>query len=566
MQTLQSIRVKLNTALEEYANACLSLSNCHEPIPVVSDLASDINTELEGFAYLKSKTTEVETILRKTRNSLLPLVPISSLPDEILTRIFRFVHDVQSLQFERLVDSHFTPVNILTVSQVCARWRQAAFGSGNLWSRIDLTAPGKAISLGEMSAIWSANLPLHIRIVEPFTYNKWQIRDFLSTGRFDDFMLNFGSRIRSLEFSWIPRMGDLFPFWFWILDYSLCCSSDTLTRFTLSDRNIDATHEVPEECFNPSHWFLVIGAAATQRIGRNAFSNHIVLDSGPLHHYEEIFSRIKSLKLDLVYPFWTSKAYHGLTELRLTGPRALTNIMTTQELANILQASPDLRVFHFGLEITPTLPSPPPISLQDLEVFLLQSLTFSTQQAVLRLLLPGTKPLQMSTTYNDMTQPWLPASPEDEFSRFFKRSNIVQLQVHSSVKVEPRKFLELLPDIQSLIFRKATILEVDSGQEKRVADICPNLHSLHFISCTVSLDAFSWVVSEREMFKVSMWDSAIICDFEKFDAYTFADTLTEFCPVFQLLEIYEHTVKVGGWGEDIEGRIINAQRSNYETQ
>ncbi|CEL61614.1 hypothetical protein RSOLAG1IB_04364 [Rhizoctonia solani AG-1 IB] len=563
MEALQSIRTRLYTALDEYANVCLSLSNNQELMLGISDLAGDIIAEVEGFTYLKLKTTQVETILKKTRNSLRSLVSISSLPDETLARIFHFVHDVQFLQFERLVDNHSVPVNSLAVSQVCTRWRQVALSTGSLWSHIDLTACVKSISLGEIFATRSGNLPLHIRVVEPFTYNDRQIGRFRDTSKFEYFMLNIGPRVRSLEFSWIPQTCYLFLSWFELLDFSLYCSSQTLTCLVLSDRNVNTNRVVSDEYCSRLRWFLTTDAIPADDL--NAFPNRIIVGSHPPHHYEDILSHIKSLKLDSVYPFWTSKAYHGLTELRLTGPRQLTKIITTQQLAGILQSSPDLHVFHFGPEVSPTLPSPPSVRLQHLEVFLLQSLTFDTQQAVLRLISPGTKPLQMSTTYNDMVQSYLAISPEDEFNRFFKRSNIVQLQVHSSVKVEPRAFLELLPGLQSLIFRNATILEAGSSQERRAIDICPNLCSLDFVSCTISLDAFAWLVSERRMSRVSMWDSVIAYEFETFDPYNFTDTLTEFCPVLQLFEIYEQTIKIEGWGEDIEDRIIRAQKCRYET-
>ncbi|KAL5639680.1 hypothetical protein ACGC1H_006322 [Rhizoctonia solani] len=276
----------------------------------------------------------------------------------------------------------------------------------------------------------------------------------------------------------------------------------------------------------------------------------------PETRFEAVLSNVQILELDVIYPLWESKAYHGLTELRITGPRKITAIWTIQQLAHILTASPALRVFHFGLEVRLMGVTPKPIRLVDLEVFFLKSLSFDTQQAVLALILPGTKRLQMSTTYNDVVIKWFPVlSKEEELSRFFNRTNIVYLQLHSLVCAKPQLLLSLLPNLQSLIFRQATIME--ATEDSLGSSVCPGLVELHLISCTIHLDGFLWLISGRHMREVTIWDSHIYDAMTNHPAEHYSDALIQTCPIVRLLskQEYSRTIKVEGWSEDMKDRI-----------
>ncbi|KAG8689998.1 hypothetical protein FRC11_014500 [Ceratobasidium sp. 423] len=561
MQALRSARSKLDSALDEYARACLTLVNCSASSPAINslqDLAESVNIEVDAFASIKDKSKRVEATLNKARNSLFSVVPINSLPDEVLVRIFHWVVRVQSLDFEKLVDEDSLPVKSLAVSQVCARWHQVSHSSRSLWSHIDLSIRDKVVLLGREFASRSGDQSLSVRIVEPL--RRWSLLD--SHSELDDFISSFGSRMESLEFAWVPPppQAEFSLVWFHILESSIFRSTKKLTRLALSIRKVYAIYSRYYD--SSAHWFLVVDDGREPRPPIGATGLTVALDDIPEKHYEDILFNVKVLWLDLVYPMWTSKAYHGLTELRLRGPPRLTAIITVEELANILAASPGLCVLHLGVEVRSTRALPPPICLEDLEVFLLQSLSSASQQAIVRLILPGRKPLQMSTTHGEAISE-LPAAVEDEFCRFFRRSNIVQLQVHSAARVLPELLPDLLPNIQTLIFRGVFIFADDISAEPSF----PELSALHFISCTMHLDSLLWLISGNNLRKVTVWDCAILeGDSQGGLAENFRSRLTEVCPVIRLLGAteYQHTVKIEGWGEDIRERMENARENDYD--
>ncbi|KDN42486.1 hypothetical protein RSAG8_06803, partial [Rhizoctonia solani AG-8 WAC10335] len=568
MQSLHSARSRLNAVLDEYSQACLTLVNptgSHPSINSLQDLSSYVSAESDAFASIKEKAMRIEATLLKARNCLISVVPINSLPDEVFARIFHLVLKAQSTDFEELVDENSLRIKSLAVSQVCARWRQVSLNCRSLWSHIDLSTRDEVLSLGKCLASRSGDQPLSIRVVEPL--KGWTNRD--SRRALKVFISNVAQRLESLEMACVlPPPSVVIPsFWFDILQSSISCATRQLNRLVLSVRNNNHV-----EYYNSSaHWFIDVeddeseddeAEPNTTRTGRT-----VVFQDITRQDYDDILLNVKVLWLDVVYPIWASKAYHGLTELRLIGPPRLTAIITPEELAKILAASPGLRALHLGMEVRLTGTLPAPIRLDDLEVFLLQSLASATHQAILRLILPGRKPLQMGTTYEEMESE-LPARHEDEFVRFFRRSNIVQLQIHSPTRMPPGSLIQLLPNIQTLIFRDAFIIADDTTFPPPC--ICPELSALHFISCIMHLDCLLWLVSVKTIREVTIWESKIFegeTDEER-PAEDFRHRLMEACPVIHFLDAsdYERTIKIEGWGEDIRDRIANAENHNYAVE
>ncbi|KAG8727351.1 hypothetical protein FRC11_013445, partial [Ceratobasidium sp. 423] len=217
---------------------------------------------------------------------------------------------------------------------------------------------------------------------------------------------------------------------------------------------------------------------------------------------------------------------------------------------------------------------PTPVRLEDLEVFMFQSLQFHTQQTVLRLTLPGTKPLKMSTAYCEMDLRSLPAPNEEEFCRFFRRANIVQLHVHSHLLlVKLPKLLEFLPSLEILTLRRVDITLGNLGISKRdglavLAPLCPQLRGLHLVSSRFSLDAFRWITGICNLQEVTIWNTLFYDGTKHISVQDSGDSsIADIFPSIRVLDpdcpSHENMFASEGWGEDMEDRMAVAAMDNY---
>lgn len=121
---------------------------------------------------------------------------------------------------------------------------------------------------------------------------------------------------------------------------------------------------------------------------------------------------------------------HGLVELQLSCPGILGTISITKSpLAAILAACSGLRIFYFGVELidlSPSAASVGSVHLEELEGIELASLRLDEIHAILRLVAPGEKRLQLAFHM-------VGAATSDELSNdtkdFLARSNISKLRI-----------------------------------------------------------------------------------------------------------------------------------------
>ncbi|CEL62999.1 hypothetical protein RSOLAG1IB_10638 [Rhizoctonia solani AG-1 IB] len=559
MQALCSSTSKMESALDEYERACNLLSTYPYSRPVPSslrDMCHEVDEDWRKVVSFERRINEMKSALGKIRNTICPL--IYTLPSEILRYIFHFVIAFQSLDFDELVGNNKLPRNVLAVSQVCSQWRRISLESLGLWTHINLSVRKEFVPLGRLFVARSGNLPLSVRMVQRIEVKKtWE------TNKTDPFFRQIGPRLESIDLAVVMslRPQDIVR----AIKLSLAhCTPGRLTQLVISDRNIYVDEGRSNGYYDSAtHWFIFHSDLHASVVkGKQILSLNTGIDEQLL---EDIFLHIKVLKLDRVYPHWTSKAYHGLTELRLIGPPRLSMVITDKLFANILAASPELRVLHFGLEMQLTGTILSPIQLDYLEEFLLQSILNHTQQAVLRLILPGTKSLLMSTTYRGDIR--MPAQVEDELCRFFKRSNIVRLQVHSDLlEIDLPNLLQLLPSLDTLIFRSVCLLRPPlSDCEMFTAPLCPRLRELHLICVEIELEALRWLVSTHDLRRVVIWGSAI----SRVGGNEFIESnqgipvgVCSFAEVLGTAN-YANTIKIKGWGEDIDDRMSTASLKDY---
>ncbi|CAE6475093.1 unnamed protein product [Rhizoctonia solani] len=201
---------------------------------------------------------------------------------------------------------------------------------------------------------------------------------------------------------------------------------------------------LPPEVVSRIFWFSERCCLPKSRWARRdtQANSHIIYPEAAL----ELHSQVCSLMVRIP-TYWTSRAYTGLIELDLEfSHKCDINITITEfELANILRASPGLRVLRFSLEVTSgsedSAPTPEPVHLNHLEIVRLDGKYPGAQEAVLRVIYPGQAPLQMTT---EVTEHFSWSSPYwVQFINFISRSKITQLQLQGAAPRPFKIFLEI---------------------------------------------------------------------------------------------------------------------------
>ncbi|EUC56925.1 hypothetical protein RSOL_205250, partial [Rhizoctonia solani AG-3 Rhs1AP] len=204
---------------------------------------------------------------------------------------------------------------------------------------------------------------------------------------------------------------------------------------------------------------------------------------------EAVLLSIKVMRLHACYPFWTSKAYYGLVELRLT-PRTADVPISEAHLCDILQASPGLRILEFALKIVDFLPEGTtiPVRLDCLEVLNIRMMNYRLVPNLLRMIDPGPRPLQFSLSS---------APSEDDprmlfnVPRFFSHANITMLYANDFNKDEVVGILGLCPHLQALAWDG--YCPPDSPESYALISHA-GIRSLFMIRCEVEIDIFSrWI-------------------------------------------------------------------------
>ncbi|KAL5633005.1 hypothetical protein ACGC1H_003483 [Rhizoctonia solani] len=527
------------------------------------------------------------------RNSTLSIVRISSLPEEIILRVFRLVIGAENCTFETEVDAGRLPRHSLAISQVCSRWRGIALGSQHLWSHVDLSPYfplcRRLVSRAEVFASRAGAIPLDVHIIEQLpktNYNDHEAADDL-----EEFFISLGSRVGSLEIDFASGFHDLYG---GIISRCLeYCSPDKLTRFVLKFRT-NTKKTSPGTCYSDdsssqSDQDTDFGLEDEEdsNDSSSSFGNPVTRDAFLYTHdrpnpklgswalditnskLDDALFPVTVLKLDKIFPCWTSRAYHGLAELRLVGwdPARESMQLKEQQLVEILESSPALRTLHFGLEITPAANALPPVELKELEVLRVQVDSLKSQQAFLRLLSPGAKPLQMSVEHKSPGPVSPPSRVEDEFHKFIRRSNITKLFIDSrgDAKLYLSNFLQLLPNLCVLILRGITLEAIDPSLVLPVHSTNPRLHTLHFLFGQIHLDAFRWVCNANylRLQRVTICRSAI-CTNGRAVPYMLDQYAHLLKLIFPRLEILEKTqdfdaFQIQEWDDVIDARFSTAR-------
>lgn len=519
----------LKAALERYLGACSAVLKCFESGNALGTISQLVTSELQSIASYENTMKHAKSKILRVRNSCTTIVPINSLPPEILARIFRPVVDSERSYYDENEDRtiKLTTKRPEILAHVCSRWYQITVGFYDLWNHIDLVpfcSRDRLVARGYMFAARAGPLALGIRIAG----GEYETQSRNPDSDLSAFCASVAPRLSSLEL----ELGYGFDraYLSALKACLLNCVPGTLDHLTLRG------------CFAESvpGYYNFIDAVAPSHPSSQVL--HI-----PKRRFEDVLLRVKFLYLRAAYFYWNSKAYHGLVELTLLPQvwHSWASIAESQ-LVEVLAASPMLREFTFGLGITDIAEdSPPtPVALNELEHLSLCFTQDPQRRALLRIISPGPKPLWVTLGFRGI----LPPQQDKEFDMFLARANVTTLSIRikkiggaGTFPYLP-KLLRLSPNLQNLTLHgyssdRSRASEID-GDEHLPAGLC--LNGLTLFNCTVDLAQLEHMA---EIFPIHTLRPADDCRFLVRWMYRSPhDCQSELCEIFPVVE------SISRWG------------------
>ncbi|KAJ1300602.1 hypothetical protein OPQ81_002256 [Rhizoctonia solani] len=432
IRELHAASEQLQVAVDRYLNACRTIRESYLEAKIIRDvpqeLLTHIHTELPRISSCNTKILQAKAAICQTRNCSSQVVPIHTLPTEVLTRIFQLVVDTQwcnisgyRKKYEDEEVSGSYPDQPVVISHVCSFWRRIIISSSALWSHVDFSFPDitndpQSAPRLETSINRSGQslLDVHIDASDYF--------DLPTTiNEMSEFIALVGSRTTSLELEVGLHMGTI------SLDFCrsvltscfIHCRSGILRQVSILKRGNYPYYQAIEPTDNTrAHQSLLLEI--------------------PEQRLEDLWLQVSVLRLRGLYPVWSSGS------------------ITESQLVAILESSPALKILEFGLEITAQSSTDvfkKPVALLDLELLITGTWSRAGLGHFLKLIAPGPKPLCVSIVNPNISIFSENALPlfDDEIKKFFARSNVTRVGAASMDNyAEIAELLDLVPGTRAL--------------------------------------------------------------------------------------------------------------------
>ncbi|KAG8706570.1 hypothetical protein FRC08_000978 [Ceratobasidium sp. 394] len=474
-----SARIQLTRAIEEYSKATIALSVAFLAFPAnplsrrsFNHALAELDQQLPSTFLDEQKLRITHSKLNAVRNRSLALVPINTLPQDLLFVIFKLSSR------SCLMDTYETKARLLAPSvipNVCSSWRQFSLSISSFWSHIDIDLTQPADSSWYLRAgLWvtrsqSANLHLHLSDSDASI----GITGYKSM----TFLRPLFRRVTSLE-----------------VDYQ-----DT----PLSERLLSAI----------SRWIRHGPQGSAQQLEIWGSSYYVTPDLRSMlftdkrikrNKFEAFFQSLHKLHLGSTYIPLDSAIYHGLVELSIRGgdtPEFQAQYSQSQ-LAAVLAACPRLRTLK--LVDFAAIPSqnfsPSLIPLNNLRTLALQAWRHPSYNAHILALISSNSPsLDVSIHSKDQDDPTFVV----EVRAFFARCRVTRLLVNTLDTPDClTTWLGHIPHVQVLALGffdipDGTLQEYINANttESGVLDPWPRLQSLVLRFCKASQDCIQQLVS-----------------------------------------------------------------------
>ncbi|KAL5633488.1 hypothetical protein ACGC1H_003850 [Rhizoctonia solani] len=478
----------LQIALNRYLNACLAIEHSHTKThlqPGPQNLTGLILVnELPLISTFEAALRQSKITILHSINQSPDLVPISKLPTDILIHIFQKLVDITHgiANFDGKVVSDYP----LVLSHVCTHWRQAVFDSPSLWSHVSISPKIKE----DRRLLAYANFH-KIRtkegLVDLSIYNTFSSTPEIP-GLFE-FVGPYFGRIRSLAFGLVMRRSPKCTH----KDHG-CLLAGGLKSSNGRLKRLIVKIWLLESWGGPSdrlQWFMESSSNPPDHMS-------LRLDL-PHEHLEAMLHPISELYLEGLSFKWTSKAYHGLTTLRLGRfYQGLTSIPESQ-LRNILTSSPQLQWLSVDLDISQTTTSPDPVYMPYLRALIVQDMS------ILRLIQPGSDELTLSILSDKLLNPTKGETFDDSLLNFFSRANITKFHSNGLLHEisDARYLLSVAPRIQVL---SLYYLICPDSSVDMLSDSSGSLKELILNECEVELSEL------RRMIQLYQIEKLVLCD------------------------------------------------------
>ncbi|CEL55885.1 hypothetical protein RSOLAG1IB_01897 [Rhizoctonia solani AG-1 IB] len=450
MEELRSASDLLESAIIKYTEACAAIFNSYDPSgDTTGNFVDSVVAEAGRALLYESKFQSAMALMYRVRNQHPSFVPISALPPEVMSRIFWFAQRccLPKNKLARKAEAENNLIYPETAMETCYRWREIVLASRDLWSHIDIN-----LSSGPEGVVFSRALAFSARSNRVLVDLHIRINFFRQN---DESLVNFchsiAPRVRSIDVQCDCQrhlLHDAMPLLAGLISHVV---PGTLLQFSINAQPM-------QQCC-----FLTAGGPTPLDMNPHPLPSQ----SMPLKEelFERIMSFVTSMQLDGMYPYWSSRAYVGLLELDLNALQPDGIAISEMALADILRASPQLRNFRFGVNIsfesTPISSTPDPIQLNYLETIKLSGQHTIAQAAVLRMIKPGQSLLEMSAEVFEHFKSESPSSYWVQFVNFLSRSRVARLHINgvakSEIFLEASELLRFLPQLQDLTLSKVIL-------------------------------------------------------------------------------------------------------------
>ncbi|KAG8780374.1 hypothetical protein FRC12_023124 [Ceratobasidium sp. 428] len=431
-------------------------------------------------SYLPTnKPSEARFSLRAMRNTSDSLIPINSLPIEILSTILILV--VQKGKNE-----------ICNLTLVCKLWRRITLQTPGCWSQIELpVGPDDYLAYSRVD-LWAKRAqshPLSLSIwerphpLEKFNYGEEDI-DYAA-----DCLVSLLPRVHTVEFqSDGMEMDELVPE---ILGYWVQRGSAGIAKTLKIHIRLER---------NTVHLSINHGS-----IGRY----------GPtLDYYKTFFGSLQTLVLENAKLDWRLGFYSGLVDLYL-GPVRQFNPYTQWDIAAILEGSPKLRSLAFvdvEIEIDQNDPRvPSAIALNNLGLLRLESKESRQNLWVaLQMIASTSDSIRLSLTFEDHPE-FFPA-----VHSFLERHKVAAVYITSShfeICPSVSSSFVRMPHLEYLAIQRWSVFCESRRDAPTCADFWPKLDNLCLINCDFDLEDLQLLLSIRALQKLWIqepeWDASV---------------------------------------------------------
>ncbi|KAG8794699.1 hypothetical protein FRC12_022423 [Ceratobasidium sp. 428] len=487
----ETIHAQLTETIRLYLEACMALhSACTTPDLLPDKPYRDVDAKLLELRSGEERLIRARYVLKMVRNKSRALTPISILPSEILVTIFSITSDECQKTCFATTSCAFKPKNPPFAS-VCTLWRQLYFRWHTSASHLDLVVSGSATDVyyryAEAVASRSVEAPLHLAIQNWVDKSESAISSN-DVAKLVDFLGPLLPRVCGIDI--YLKSSSQFLLDSLVMYWAECGPKTSPKIFKVWNMSEDG----PLELRTP------IELPDKQQLSSTEF--------------QHFFSSLQTLVLYKCSVTSDTGVYKRLIYLRLS---SLYETSASLNILDILAASPDLR----SLAVDDVRFAQPGKNTRAVPLASLQniSLSQSCTEHSLRYLFP------MLNTGSSSLSVVMRISLESDFAcesqAFFHRSNVNRLFIYGSDYYRYSTVASLCPapDLQELVLRDCTLLNINSTEDPSVMDEngsmrtpWPILHTLYLIGCTLDLEGLKKIVVLHPIRKLRIFNGSLVSD------------------------------------------------------